>query len=85
MSELVDDRDSKSRDRKVVRVRFPPRPLVNKKEKKVLAYIVGVALGDGNLSNPNGRAVRLRITCDAKYPLLSQKIIANLKILLPKN
>jgi len=37
-------------------------------DKKLHAYIVGLALGDGNLSNPNGRAVRLRITCDKKYP-----------------
>lgn len=31
------------------------------------AYIIGVAIGDGNLSNSNGRAVRLRVTCDNKY------------------
>ena len=30
--------------------------------------MVGIALGDGNLSNPNGRATRLRVTCDLRYP-----------------
>lgn len=49
------------------------------------AYIIGVALGDGNLSNPNGRAVRLRITCDAAYPQLAEEILYNLKIILPNN
>jgi len=44
----------------------------------LLAYVVGVALGDGNLSNPNGRATRLRITCDAKYPRLARKIARSL-------
>jgi DNA-binding transcriptional regulator WhiA len=49
------------------------------------AYIVGVALGDGNLSNPNGRTPRLRITCDAKYPNIADEIIGSLKELFPKN
>jgi len=58
---------------------------LEKDKRKTLAYIVGVALGDGNLSNPNGRAIRLRVTCDAKYPKLSQSIITALKSLLPDN
>ena len=49
------------------------------------AYIIGLALGDGNLSNPNGRAVRLRITCDLKYPLLLQHVINSLEKLFPDN
>lgn len=53
--------------------------------KLVSAYIIGVALGDGNLSNPNGRAVRLRITCDKKYPNLITNIKKNLQILFPNN
>lgn len=53
--------------------------------KNNLAYIIGVALGDGNLSNPNGRAVRLRITCDAKYPLLAESITSALQDVFPKN
>ena len=57
----------------------------NNKDKKSLAYITGVALGDGNLSNPNKRAVRLRVTCDKKYPLLISNIIRNLKIIFPNN
>ncbi len=58
----------------------PPRHLsYSNKNKKAIAYIIGVALGDGNLSNSNGRAVRLRITCDKKYPLLIENITKNLK------
>jgi hypothetical protein len=49
------------------------------------AYVVGVAIGDGNLSNPNGRAVRLRITCDTRYPALISKIRVALEQLLPQN
>lgn len=55
------------------------------RERVRLAYIVGIALGDGNLSNPNGRAVRLRITCDAKYGMLAKEITSSLKALLPGN
>ncbi len=54
-------------------------------DKCLQAYIIGIALGDGNLSNPNGRGVRLRISCDAKYPKLIQKIQVSLKLLLPDN
>lgn len=64
----------------------PPRHLpYNNKNKKTLAYIIGIALGDGNLSNANGRAVRLRITCDKKYPLLIKNIIKNLEGIFYKN
>jgi DNA-binding transcriptional regulator WhiA len=55
------------------------------KDKKLQSYIIGLAIGDGNLSNPNNRAVRLRITCDQKYPLLKQRIIDCLELLLPDN
>lgn len=51
----------------------------------LLAYVVGLALGDGSLSNPNGRATCLRITCDLKYPHLIQKIAASIQKLLPWN
>lgn len=54
-------------------------------DKSLVAYIVGIALGDGNLSNPNGRATRLRISCDLKYPLLIQKIKNSIAKLLPSN
>lgn len=50
-----------------------------------LAYIIGIALGDGNLSNPNKRAVRLRITLDNKYPKIIKEVTENLRLLLPKN
>jgi len=53
--------------------------------KRTWAYVIGVALGDGNLSNPNGRAIRLRVTCDARYPRLGKHIISSLKFLLPNN
>ena len=55
------------------------------KEKKILSYVIGVALGDGNLSNSNGRAVRLRVTCDTRYPRLTKEIISSLRLLLPAN
>lgn len=57
----------------------------NNSDKNLLAYIIGIALGDGNLSNPNGRSTRLRVTCDNKYPLLIQKIVKSIQILLPNN
>ncbi len=53
--------------------------------KKNLSYIVGIAIGDGNLSNPNGRATRLRISCDIKYKKLLKNIIASLKKVFPNN
>lgn len=53
--------------------------------KNLQAYVVGIAIGDGNLSNPNGRAICLRITCDKKYPLLIKRIFNSLKELLPEN
>ena len=55
------------------------------KDKLNLAYIIGVALGDGNLSNPNGRAVRLRVTCDAQYTKINNHIISSIQKLLPQN
>ncbi len=54
-------------------------------DKKAVAYVVGVALGDGNLSNPNGRAVRLRVTCDKKYPYLINKIEKSIQLIAPHN
>ncbi|MEX2013297.1 MAG: LAGLIDADG family homing endonuclease [Parcubacteria group bacterium] len=54
-------------------------------DQRTTAYVIGVALGDGNLSNPNGRAVRLRITCDTKYPYLISKIEKSIKKVAPLN
>ncbi len=51
----------------------------------ITAYVIGLAIGDGNLSNPNGRAVRLRITCDIKYPRLIRRIEKAIKIVAPNN
>ncbi len=61
------------------------RSLLLNKDKNLQSYIIGLAIGDGNLSNPNGRATRLRITCDKKYPLLLRRIISSLQELLPDN
>ncbi|MDP3731265.1 MAG: LAGLIDADG family homing endonuclease, partial [bacterium] len=41
--------------------------------------------GDGNLSKPGPRAVRLRITCDNKYPQLIKRIFKSLQLLFPEN
>lgn len=49
------------------------------------AYVLGVAIGDGNLSNPNGRAVCLRVTCDDKYPGIKNRIKVSLQKLLSEN
>jgi ribosomal protein L28 len=54
-------------------------------DKNNLAYVIGVALGDGNLSNSNGRAIRLRVSCDTKYPNIIANITSALRKLLPKN
>lgn len=54
-------------------------------DKELQAYVIGLALGDGNLSNPNGRAIKLRITCDKKYPLLIKRIFNALELLFPDN
>ena len=52
--------------------------------KELQAYIIGVALGDGNLSNVR-KTTRLRISCDTKYPFLLNKIYNSLQLLLPSN
>jgi DNA-binding transcriptional regulator WhiA len=53
-------------------------------DKIALAYVTGVALGDGNLSRVS-RAVRLRISCDLKYPNLINEIRDALAIIAPNN
>lgn len=64
---------------------LPTNMSTPKIDKNNLAYIIGVALGDGNLSNPNGRSVRLRISCDTKYPAIINSITIAIKKLLPTN
>lgn len=59
--------------------------MLNISNKKNLSYLIGLAIGDGNLSNPNGRAVRLRITCDKKYPYIIEEVLETLKKIAPKN
>lgn len=54
-------------------------------DKANLAYVVGVAIGDGNLSNPNGRATRLRVTCDKQYQKIIERICEAIQRLLPNN
>ncbi len=71
--------------RKAWEFKSPPGHNRMPQNKAVLAYIIGVSLGDGNLSNPNGRAVRLRISCDKKYPNLIFHIQENLQKIFPKN
>ena len=52
--------------------------------KELQAYVIGLALGDGNLSKIR-KTTRLRISCDKKYPYLYKKIVNSLKLLLPEN
>ncbi len=61
------------------------RKTIVSEDRELRSYVIGLALGDGNLSNPNGRAIRLRITCDKKYTFLSAKIHKSLQILFPDN
>jgi len=61
------------------------RDTIINENKLLQAYIIGLAIGDGNLSNPNNRATRLRITCDKKYPLLAKRITKSLQSLFPQN
>lgn len=67
------------------RHQFHASPKPCPERSALLAYVVGIALGDGNLSNPNGRAVRLRISCDTRYPRLIEKITQSIQSLLPHN
>lgn len=60
-------------------------PGVDESLRVHLAYIIGVALGDGNLSRPNKRATRLRVTCDSKYGDIANEIMTSLKVLFPTN
>lgn len=54
-------------------------------DQETLAYVIGLAIGDGNLSNPNGRATRLRITCNAHHKNLIRRIMRAIQALLPNN
>src|SRR3989344_4325096 len=71
--------------RKAWRFESSLQHMLNISDRVATAYVVGIALGDGNLSNPNGRAVRLRITCDKKYPYLIKKIEKALRVVAPQN
>lgn len=53
-------------------------------DKNLQAYIIGLAIGDGNLSK-FPRTTRLRITCDDKYPNLMDRIEDAIQQLLPAN
>ncbi|MHB1163143.1 MAG: LAGLIDADG family homing endonuclease [Minisyncoccota bacterium] len=58
---------------------------MDEKQREKLAYLIGVALGDGNLSNPNGRAIRLRVSCFSGYPKIADEILQTIRVLLPQN
>lgn len=87
--ETGDAIDSKSIEGNLMWVRFPPRahrkPPHILGNEKVLAYLIGVGIGDGNLSLLNNRSIRLRISCDTKYPNLIQKIVTSINTILPEN
>jgi hypothetical protein len=87
---LANIADSKSAAPKGLWVQVPPpAPYMLTKtlnpDKNLQSYIIGLALGDGNLSNPNGRATVLRITCATRYQALLTKIKRALADLLPDN
>jgi len=62
---------------------YKMRPISD--DQSLRAYIIGLSIGDGNLSNQSGTATKLRISCDDKYPNLRNKIVTSLQSLLPKN
>ncbi len=79
---------SKTCERELMSVRLRPAarmPHLHDVDRKVLAYVVGAAIGDGNLSNPNRGATRLRITCDVKYKSILRRICRAIQTLLPHN
>ena len=53
-------------------------------DKNLQSYIIGLAIGDGNLSCVH-KTTRLRISCDTKYPKLITRISESLRLLLPQN
>lgn len=53
-------------------------------DKNLQAYVIGLAIGDGNLSCVH-KTTRLRISCDTKYPKLITQISESLRLLLPQN
>ncbi len=91
VAELADARDSKSRGPQGPcgfdshprhQIPIHAKPLSD--DKNLLAYVVGLALGDGTLSR-SLRTFRLRITCDKKYPNLVRRIQSAIQALLPAN
>ena len=88
---LVNMRDSKSRAARFVgssptsgTMAYYRTPIISK-DLYLMSYVIGLAIGDGNLSDINGRTIRLRITCDTKYPNLIKNIIKTLQKLFPEN
>jgi hypothetical protein len=53
-------------------------------DKNLQAYVVGLAIGDGNLSK-FPRTARLRVTCSDKYPKLIERIRNAIQELFPQN
>jgi len=51
---------------------------------KVSAYLLGIALGDGNLVKMP-RCLKLRLFCDIKYPILIKKWVKACSEVFPKN
>ena len=62
---------------------YNTKPVVWNRE--VLSYLIGIGLGDGNLSRVNGRTVRFRVSCDLKYPLLITEIVAAIQYVFPES
>ncbi len=82
---LANMRDSKSRAARLVGSSPTSGTKRLSTDLKLMAYVIGLSIGDGNLSNSNNRATRLRITCDLGYPNLIKTIRESLQKLLPDN
>lgn len=62
-------------------------PLDGKDElfRERYAYLLGIFLGDGCLSKDKKNVYRIRVSCDAKYTGIIQKIQSTIEHILPNN
>ena len=49
------------------------------------AYLLGMYLGDGDISRSGARCYRLRVTCDASYPVVIAECAAAMQAVVPQN
>lgn len=62
-----------------------PIELRNGRARAAYAYVLGQYLGDGCLSAHRREVWRLRVTCTTSWPLVMDRLEAELSVLFPKN